>query len=585
MKILGLHERSAIGRAVLAIAIIVIIVVVGVGAYYVSTSTSTTTTTTTTTSTTTTSTTTTSTTTTSSTGLASGTLSITFANVPVTDPAKGSDEASSAALANLYDTLVFPTSSGTLQPDLATSWQVSTDGLTYTFTLRSGVTFHNGDPLTASDVVFSMNRLIAIGQGYSYLFAPYVKNITAPNASTVVITLSKTFGPFLTALVRLYVLDQSVVVANEVHTGPTATFGANGDYGSTWLLTNDAGSGAYTIGQPTNLESQMTLAAYTKYWNGTLPNQPSSIDMIGSTSSTQALFSSHSIQVTDQWQEYSTIASLATLSGAKMVTIPTVNEMYLMINTKEAPTDDIYVREAMSYALNYTAVVDNIFQGSKPSSGPVPTSLPGHDPNIPVSTQNLAMAQSLIAKSKYAGQLANYPVRYFWVSQVPAEQKLALEFAADMAKIGITVNVVEEPWLTVVADLANLTSSPNIVSIEDGASYFEAGSVLQSRYTSAADGTWEQNEWLQNKSLDNLVFSALSTLDQTARFQAYANVQQQIYNQFPTIYAFDVYEVRAYYPSVVNWYAANGHPIVLLGYDFYFRDFQFFPSQLAALGS
>ena len=167
---------------------------------------------------------------------------------------------------------------------------------------------------------------------------------------------------------------------------------------------------------------------------------------------------------------------------------------------------------------------------------------------------------------------------------MPAEQKLALQFASDMQKIGITVNVVGEPWLTVVADLANKTSSPNIVSIEDGASYFEAGSVLQSRYTSAADGTWEQNEWLQNSTLDNMIFSALSIQDQSARFQAYNNVQQQIYNMFPTIYAFDVYEVRAYYPSDVNWYAANGHPIVLLGYDFYYRDFQFFPSQLAALG-
>jgi len=136
----------------------------------------------------------------------------------------------------------------------------------------------------------------------------------------------------------------------------------------------------------------------------------------------------------------------------------------------------------------------------------------------------------------------------------------------------------------VVADLAKQASAPNVVSIEDGASYFEAGSVLQSRYTSASVGTWEQNEWLQNATLDNLVSSALSTLDQTARFQAYAGVQTQIYNQFPTIYAFDVYEARAYYPSVVNWYAANGHPIPLLGYDFYFRDFQFFPSQLSALG-
>jgi peptide/nickel transport system substrate-binding protein len=375
------------------------------------------------------------------------------------------------------------------------------------------------------------------------------------------------------------VVDQKQVVANE----GSGTYGANGDYGSTWLLTHDAGSGPYSI-QSANLEASMTLSAFTGYWNGTQANQPSTVQMIGSTSSTQALFSSHSIQITDQWQEYSTIASLAQLSGAKLVTIPTVNEMYLMVNTKTAPTDDLYVREAMSYALNYTAVVDNIFQGSKPSAGPVPTSLPGHASDIPVSTQNLAMAQQLIAKSKYAGQLGNYPVKYYWVSQVPAEQKLALQFASDMQKIGITVNVVSEPWLTVVADLANKTSSPNIVSIEDGASYFEAGSVLQSRYTSASDGTWEQNEWLHNSTLDNLIYSAIGTLNQTQRFQLYYVAQEQIYKQFPSIYAFDLTEVRAYYPSVVNWYAANGHPIVLLGYDFYFRDFQFYPAQLAALG-
>jgi len=255
-----------------------------------------------------------------------------------------------------------------------------------------------------------------------------------------------------------------------------------------------------------------------------------------------------------------------------------------MINTKKPPTDDIYVRAAMTYAFNYTAVIDNIFTGCQPAAGPVPTSLPGHDPNVPVSQQNIPLAKELIAKSKYAGQLSNYPVVYYWVTQVPAEQKMALQFASDMKQIGITVQVVGQPWLTVVADLATQASSPNIVSIEDEASYNEAGSILQSRYTSAADGTWEQNEWLHNSTLDNMIYSALSTTDQTARFSAYYQVQEQIYNMYPTIFAFDAYEVRSYYPSVVNWYAANGSPIVLLGYDFYFRDFQFYPSKLAALG-
>lgn len=500
--------------------------------------------------------------------------------MPVTDPAKGSDEASSVALVNLYDSLVYPASSGTIEPDLATSWTVSPNGLTYTFNLRQGVTFHNGDPVQASDVVYSMNRLLALGQGYSYLFTPYVASTTAPSPSSVVIQLKTPFGPFLSALVRLYVLDQSVVTQHIQN----QTAGPNGDYGSTWLLTHDAGSGPYTMGS-VNLESYMYINEYTKYWNGTQPNQPKTVEFVGTDdpSTVHALFSTGQIQVTDQWQPYSNVQSLSQLKGAKLVTIPSVNEFYLMVNTQEAPTNDIYVREAMSYALNYTAVVDNIFPDTQLAAGPVPTALPGHNPNIPVAQQNLALAQQLIAKSKYAGNLANYPITYYWVTQVPAEQQLALEFASDMAKIGLKVNVVGEPWLTVVADLGNQSSSPNIVSVEDGASYYEAGSVLQSRYTSAAEGTWEQNEWLHNSTLDNLISTALGTLNQTQRFQEYYNIQQQIYNQYPTIYAYDVTEVRAYYPSVVNWYAANGHPNTLLGYDFFFRDIGFSPQALAAL--
>lgn len=578
MRITFPRRRKAIGTVAVAIIVVVIIVIAAVAYVAATMKSSSTTTTSSTTSTSPTS----SVVTTGA--INSSVLSITWANVPVADPAIGSDEASTAALVNLYDTLVYPEPTGAIAPDLATSWTISPNGTTYTFTLRSGVTFHNGDPLTSSDVVFSMNRLITMGQGYSYLFSPYVSSVSAPNPTTVVFNLKKTFGPFLSAIVRLYVLDQKQVVAHEVTTG--TQYGSNLDYGSTWLLTNDAGSGAYTI-QSANLETNIVIKEYKGYWNGTNPNQPAAINMIGSDnpSTVSSLFKSGQIQITDQWQPYTDVSALGKLPNAKLVTIPSVNEFYLMINTQLAPTNNIYVREAMTYALNYTAIVDNIFPGNSLAAGPVPTSLPGHNPNVPVASQNIALAKQLIAESPYAkaGNLSSYSVSYYWVTQVPAEQDLAEQFASDMNAIGLKVNVIGEPWLTVVADLGNQTTSPNIVSIEDAASYFEAGSLLQSRYTSAAEGTWEQNEWLHNTTLDNLIYSALSTLNQTQRFQDYYNVQTQIYNQFPTIYAYDVTEVRAYYPSVVNWYAANGHPNTLLGYDFIFRNFEFYPTQLTAL--
>jgi peptide/nickel transport system substrate-binding protein len=509
-------------------------------------------------------------------------LSLTFANVPNSDPAKGSDEASCAALVNLYDTLVFPTATGGLQPDLATSWTVSSDGLTYTFTLRQGVTFHNGDPLNASAVVFSMNRMIAMGQGFSYLFSPYIVSTNATGAYTVVFHLKKTFGPFLSAIVRLYVLDPKQVMANIV-SGP---YGKLGDYGSTWLLTHDAGSGPYYM-VSANLEANMIFSEYTSYWNGTQPNQPKMVQYIGISdpNTVKALFTSGAIQITDMWQPYQNIIALSSLKGAKMTVIPSTQEMYLMVNTQKPPTDDIYVREAMSYALNYSAIVNQIFPGSGLTAGPVPVALPGHDPNIPSATQNMALAKQLIQQSKYykAGTLGNYPVTYYWMTSVAPEEKMALEFASDMAQIGIKVDIVGTPWLTAVADLANETSSPNIVSIEDAASYYEAGSLLQSRYTTAAEGTWEQNEWLHNSTLDNIILGAVGTLNQTQRFKEYYVAQEQIYHMFPTIYAFDVTEVRAYYPSVVNWYPANGHPTPLLGYDFYWRDVSFYPQALASL--
>ena len=502
------------------------------------------------------------------------TLSITWANVPNIDPAIGSDEASSAALVNLYDSLVFPTANGTLLPDLATSWNISSDGMVYTFNLRTNVTFHNGDHLTAQDVVFSMNRLLTMKQGYSYLFLPYVKNVSAPSEYTVVFTLNKPFALFIQSLVRLYVLDEKQVMS---HIG-SGSYGSYGDYGSTWLLTHDAGSGPYMV-KYVNLEANMTLEEYPNYWAGLNPKQPKYVQFIGTTqtSTVTALFSSKQIQITDMWQQYSTIQNLASLPGAKMAIIQSAEsqEMYLMINTQKPPTDDIYVREAMFYALNYTAIVTQIFPGQSLAAGPVPTSLPGHDPSIPYSHQNLTLANEVIKKSKYYGQLNKYPVTYYWVTEVPAEQKLALLFASDMAKIGITVNVVGVPWLSVIADLSNVSTSPNIVSIEVASTYLDALSILQQRYTLAAQGTWAQNEWLNNSTINDMIINATTILNQTERYQLEYKIQQMIYNSYISIYAFDVNDIRAYYPGIVDWYAANGHPIPLLGYDFVFRNFVF----------
>jgi peptide/nickel transport system substrate-binding protein len=503
------------------------------------------------------------------------TLSMTWANVPNLDPAVGEDEASLTAFTNLYDSLVFPTSSGALTPDLATSWTISPNGLVYTFTLRPNVLFHAGNVVTAQDVVFSMDRLLAMGQGLSYLFAPYIANVTAPNNSTVVFTLNKPYGPFLSSLIFLYVLDKKVVVSHEV-SGP---YGSNGDYGDKWLLTHDAGSGPYEV-LSVNLEANATFEEFANYWNGTKPDQPKYVNMIGTsqTSTVQALFDSKQIQVTDMWQTYTTISTLSKQPGAAMLTIPIPEDMYLMMNTQIAPTNSLDIREALSYAINYSAIIGpgGPFQGMALSTGPVNDALPGADTSFPQEHQNLTLAKELVEKSIYASNISKYPITYMYTTAVPAEEQLATLVATDAAQIGITVNVEGVPWLTMESDMGSFSSAPNIASVEVAATYSEAGSILSEMYTSPARGTYTQNFWFNNSTqnmFNEEIANATALVNQTARFAAYNNIQEQIYNMYTSIYAFNVLEVRAYYPGIVSINTSSIIPI--LGYIFYYRDIGF----------
>jgi peptide/nickel transport system substrate-binding protein len=101
---------------------------------------------------------------------------------------------------NLYSRLVQPNSTGTgLLPDLASSWDISANGLTYTFHLRPDAKFSNGSPVTGSDVVYSIQRSRAFAGGWGFLLTA-VKTVTAPDAHTVVITLSQPHAPLLADL-------------------------------------------------------------------------------------------------------------------------------------------------------------------------------------------------------------------------------------------------------------------------------------------------------------------------------------------------------------------------------------------------
>ena len=398
------------------------------------------------------------------------------------DPAVGSDCTSTITLVNLYDSLVFPNPDGSVKPWLVKSWTVSEDGLTYTFELVPGVKFHNGDELTADDVVFSLERIMTIGEGYGYLFTKSVEGAKALEKYKVQFTLKKHFGPFLGALTRLYTLNKNQVMMNIQKEGP---YGEFGDYGKGWLVSHDAGSGPYKV-KEMKTQEYLLIEKFNDYWAGwENKDAPQYVKDIGTTEAItiRTLISRGELEITDQYQTSENLAALDQIPNVEVPSLFAGVVMNIMLNTKKPPTDDIHFRKALAYCIEYQQIIDKISLGSRPS-GPVASSTPGYNPNLKLYILDLAKAEVELKQSPYYGKLDQYPFELRWVSESPGQDKIALMVQANAAKLGIKVNVAKAPWLSMIDILAKPETTPNGAIILVSPHYAEAGSMLESRYHS-----------------------------------------------------------------------------------------------------
>ena len=495
------------------------------------------------------------------------------------DPAVGSDMSSSASLCNLYDPLVWPTPEGDVEPWVAESWTSSPDGLVWTFTIRTGIKFHTGNELTAEDVAFSMERLLAIGMGYSYLFTPYVDTVEVIEGDKVKFTLKKTFGPFLISLVRLYILDKEEVMANIKTPG---AYGEFGDYGKEWLLTHDAGSGAYKVVEA-KLEDYFRFEKFEDYWEEFAPNAPTDVTFSwtsGSPATTRTMMETGELEVTDQWLPEEILEALDAREGISMVSyIPGTMEYYYMMNTKKPPLDDIHFRKALAYCLDYEAMMEDIYSRYTLSTSSVPKGIPGYV-NTQIYHLDLAKAEEELALSKYAANYTDYVIKFHWIAEVPERERDALFFAEQADNIGVKVELVKVPWTLTLEEMADVETSGHIYNILVAAHYPEAGGMLEARYHSAAAASWEQNEWLLDPVLDAMIEDALETVDTAERLAKYGELQEYIMDLCPSLFIYD-YSVTVAMQDYVDWPAMEDPSEVsaVMGYNYVVRLWQVSPPE------
>ena len=501
-------------------------------------------------------------------------IRMTADSTPILDPATHSGNSSSIAYCNLYDTLVFPTFDG-VEPALAESWEPSEDGLEYTFHLRKGVLFHDGTELTASDVVFTAKRLITIGQGFAYLYTSTIKDVVADDDYTVRFILNAPYGPFVSTLVRMYIVNEDLVMANIAD----GAYGEYGDYGTNWLLTNDAGSGPYKFKELVQNDYFLGERFEDWYQGWENENAPEEFMIIygNEPATVRTMMATQQLEITDMWQSPESLTAIEALDGVELASYSTRLVQNLYFNCSKYPTDDVNFRRALACLVDYDTLIEACFPGSQQPAGPVSMQTAGH-----VDTwqpkYDLEQAKEYLAASAYADELDQIVLSFSLITENPALEKLALAFQAACSSVGIKVEISNTPWTSLQEEMTNPETTANVCTVNSGPQFNEAGATLESQFHTKCAGTYENCNWLNNQELDAMIDDAMATVDDTERFAKYADIQNYIVDEFcPSARIADLAERVGYQDSYIEWPAGeatkNGEfQAYLMGYPFYMPD-------------
>lgn len=467
------------------------------------------------------------------------------------DPARGYTQTTSIVTRATYSTLVtFPDQdTSSIQPMLASEWSLSEDGLTYTFTLRSDVTFVSGNPLTADDVVFSLQRLQRVAGSPSFLAAD-IASVTAVDASTVAITLNKINGSFLSFLTNgaFSIVDSVLVTENG---GSAAEDAATADQAEAFLNSTSAGTGPYIL-ERWDPQVETVLVRNPNYW-GTAPYFDRVIITNIPEAATQkiALESGDIDMALDLTSDQ--IGSFGSDPAFTVFTAPSLYTHFLLMNADPAiggPMADPKVQLAVRYALDYEGY-KALWGGVTPAAN-LAIGINGALGEDQALGRDVGQAIALLTEAGYPDGFEielSYP-DFTWqgVNLGTNAQKIQ----ADLAEVGITVTLAPAEIQVALEDYRNgdwafgyIFWGPDIVDSIDFLSFLPGGKVAT-----------ERANWLPENA-DPAVIALIEQVATETDPAAYLDIfaQLQLANQQNSPFApFNQPQLQTVYASSVQGY-------------------------------
>lgn len=450
------------------------------------------------------------------------------------DPARSYELVTNLVIEQLYDGLVDfeggEDAFKTIEPGLAKTWDVSDDGLTWTFHLRKGAKFHSGNEVTAEDVVYSFTRALELDFAPIWMlnqFVPSPDNIEKVDEYTVSITTNTKLPERLMAAIMGvqgigFVVDKEVVESHATEEDPWAY---------DWLQRNDAGSGPFELVEWSKNE-RVVMKAFEGYWEGA--PELNKLTMLSMPERTSEKFSLSKGDVDMAWDLLpNQVEDFRGREGFEIIEQPAWDITYLAMNIGQEPFDNVKVRKAIKYAINYEAIIDGIMDGAAtPGQSFVPFGMAGYLDKI-MYEQDLDKAKELLEEAGYPdgfeAQLLCQPTS--------PRKEIATQIQQDLRGIGISANIKQ-----VVASQMYETyraQEHEMIVAGWGVDYADAQSLTMPFAhcrTASDDAAVQQLAWRNmavNPELTDLVEEANKEMNSEKRLEMFKEIQERVMDWGP----------------------------------------------------
>ncbi|MFE7428903.1 ABC transporter substrate-binding protein [Streptomyces sp. NPDC057545] len=329
---------------------------------------------------------------------------------------------------NVYEGLFRLTDDGKVEKLLAQDHKVSADGLTYTFTLRDGVTFHSGKKLTSQDVKYSLEKVIAKdSQSARKSNLEVIKSVGTPDARTVVVGLSKKSISFVYNLSYVWIINSQ---AKD-------------------LRTSEDGTGPYTLDKWTR-GSALAMNRFAGYWGDAAANKRVVFHYYKDATALNNALLTNAVDVVTSEQSPDALDQFKNNPNYKVNDGNSTTKLLLAFNDRAKPFTDVKVRRAVSAAIDDEKLLKSVWGGyGKPIGSMVPPTDPWYEDLTDVNAYDTARAKKLLAEAGYAKGFSftldtpNYD----------PHPTAATFIKSELAKVGITVRIntiTPDEWYTKV---------------------------------------------------------------------------------------------------------------------------------------